>query len=285
MRYVVEVADSASFTRAATRCFVTQSALSHQIAALERELGQRLFARTSRTVRVTEAGDVFLRHARDALQAAARAREEVASLGDEVTGVLRLGVIPTVTAVDVPELLSRYRAAHPRSRVEMRVDNSETLIEALVRGEIDVAFLGLRQGKAPAQVASHVLSSEQLVAVLPVHHRLADRGAVSLADFAGEVFADFPAGTSGREQADVAFASLGLHRDVAFEASSSELIIGLVRARLAIALLPQGVVPNADVVAVGVIDGPIRVEHVAWNEQNPRAVTRALLPLMALDES
>jgi DNA-binding transcriptional LysR family regulator len=70
LRYVVEVAETSSFTRAAERCFVTQSALSHQIAALERELGQRLFVRSSRSVRLSEAGEAFLGHARTALWAA-----------------------------------------------------------------------------------------------------------------------------------------------------------------------------------------------------------------------
>ncbi|MEV4068036.1 LysR family transcriptional regulator, partial [Nonomuraea dietziae] len=79
MRYVVAVAETSNFTRAAERCMVVQSALSHQIARLERELGARLFERTSRRVRLTPEGEAFLPAARQALEAAERARAEVAA--------------------------------------------------------------------------------------------------------------------------------------------------------------------------------------------------------------
>lgn len=279
MRYVVEVADAASFTRAAERCFVTQSALSHQIAALERELGQSLFARTSRSVRLTEAGEAFVRQARFALTAADGAREDAAAADGRVIGTLRIGVIPTVTAVDLPALIARFRARHPSLRVELGVGNSESLIPAVRRGETDVAFLGLRDDVVPEGVAQRMLARERLVVVVPRGHRLAQRRRVRLIDIADETFVDFPAGTSGRAQSDAAFASAGLTRDVAFEASSAELALGLVGAALAVTLQAPGVVPTDrdDVIAVQVAEGPSRVEYAVWDRQTPRAVAKAFL--------
>src|SRR5690606_27099302 len=113
MRYVVAVAETNSFTRAAERCLVVQSALSHQIARLERELGARLFDRTSRRVRLTAAGAAFLPVARQCLAAADRAVAEVAAAIGEVRGPLRVGLIPTVAAVDVPSALAEFRRRHP----------------------------------------------------------------------------------------------------------------------------------------------------------------------------
>lgn len=279
LRYVVEVADTGSFTRAAARCFVTQSALSHQIAALERELGQVLFARTSRSVRLTEAGDAFLRHARIAVSAADAAREDAAAAAGQVIGTLRLGVIPTVAAVDVPSLISRFRDVHPTVRVELTVGNSDALIAAVRRGELDVALVGLRAETVPGGVGLRVLARERLVVAVPPGHDLSGRGSIRLRDLAGAVFADFPAGTSGRAQGDTAFAASGLGRDVAFEADSAELLLGLVAADLAVTLLAPGVVARsrADVVPVEVLDGPLRVEYAAWDAQAPRAVARAFL--------
>nr|WP_230113640.1 LysR family transcriptional regulator [Microbacterium oxydans] len=279
LRYVVEVASTSSFTRAAERCFVTQSALSHQIAALEREIGQRLFLRSSRRVQLTEAGEAFLAQARISVVAADRAAEDAAAAGGEVVGTLRLGIIPTVTAVDVPEVLARFRAAHPAVRVELQGGNSDDLISALRRGEIDVALLGLREGSTPSGVGSHVLSSDALVLVMTPSHRLAGRSSLVLADAAGETFADFPTGTSGREQSDVAFATAGVERDVAFEADSAALILGLVAAGLAITLLAPGVVSasSADLITANVDDGPRRIEYVAWHDRAPRNVARAFL--------
>ncbi|MFF3028139.1 LysR family transcriptional regulator [Microbacterium sp. NPDC057944] len=279
LRYAVEIADASSFTRAAERCFVTQSALSHRIAALESELGQRLFTRTSRSVRVTEAGEAFVRRARVALAAAEGAREDAAAAAGRVIGTLRLGVIPTVAAVDVPAVISRFRAAHPSVRVELTVGNSDSLISSVRHGDLDVALLGLREESVPSGVALRTLSRERLVAALPPRHRLARRKSVRLADLAGEVFADFPAGTSGRAQSDSAFAAVDVVRDVAFEADSAELILGLVSAGLAMTLLAPGVVARsqAAVESVPVDDGPIRVEYAAWDEQAPRTVARAFL--------
>lgn len=283
LRYVVEVASSSSFTRAAERCFVTQSALSHQIAALERELGQRLFVRSSRSVRTTEAGDAFVAHARIAVAAADHAREAAAQAAGRVVGTLRLGVIPTVTAVSVPHVIARFRRAHPEARVHLIMGNSDALVAGVRRGELDVALLGLRDEVSPGGVASRELARESLVAAVPSTHRFARRTDLSLEELAGEVFADFPAGTSGRAQSDAAFASSGVPRDVSFEADSAELILGLVSAGLAITLLAPGVIAatSSDAVAAEIIGGPVRVEHVAWDARAPRAVATAFLDVIA----
>ncbi|CAH0124396.1 HTH-type transcriptional regulator GltC [Microbacterium foliorum] len=279
LRYVIEVAATSSFTRAAERCFVTQSALSHQVAALERELGERLFVRSSRSVRVTEAGEAFLEHARTAVAAAENARDAASSAGGRVVGTLRLGIIPTVTALDVPALIARFRSAHPDARVELTVGNSDALVDALRRGELDAALLGLRPGVEPRGVAVRELSRERLVAAVPRAHRLAGRRRVRLADLADETFADFPSGTSGRAQSDAAFAAAGIARDVAFEADSAALMLGLVSAGVAVTLLAPGAVASAasGVVAVAVSDGPERIEYAAWDARSPRGVTSALL--------
>ncbi len=282
LKYVVEVASTSSFTRAAERCFVTQSALSHQIAALERELGQRLFVRSSRSVRTTEAGEAFLSHAKTAVASADRAREAAGVASGRVIGTLRLGVIPTVTAVSVPRAISLFRAAHPETRVQLTMGNSDALTAAVRRGELDVAMLGLRADAGPSGIASRELARERLVAVVPSTHRLAGRAELALEDLAGEVFADFPAGTSGRAQSDAGFAGSGILRDVSFEADSAELILGLVSAGLAITLLAPGVVAAAssDAVAVSIADGPVRVEYVAWDARAPRAVATAFLGIL-----
>lgn len=283
LRYVVEVASTSSFTRAAERCFVTQSALSHQIAALERELGQRLFVRSSRSVRLTEAGEAFLPPARTALHAAEQAKEDAAAAMGDVVGTLRLGMIPTVTAVDVPALLVAYRSAHPSARIELQVGNSDGLIAAIRRGDLDTALLGLRDQAEPVGVASRRLATERLVAVVPSGHALADATSITIRELADMTFADFPAGTSGRAQSDSAFAAAQVRRDVAFEAGTPDIILGLVEAGLAITLLAPGVVARsaADVVAVDLRKGPVRHEYVAWDAAAPRSVARAFLTVLA----
>lgn len=278
MRYVVAVAEESSFTRAAARCFVVQSALSHQVKALETELGVRLFARTSRRVELTAAGRAFLPAARAALQAAERAAADAAAADGLVRGTLRLGVIPTVTAVDLPARLKDFHGAHPDVRIVLQVAGSVELERWVAAGDLDVALLGLPEGRTPQGVASRLLVRDRLVAVLRRDHPLATRRVLNLGDLAEEEFADFPAGTPGRVQSDLAFAAAGIRRDVAFEAVATDLVLGLVRAGLAVTLLPERFVrPDPELATVAVVDGPTRTEHLAWSDFNPSPAARAFL--------
>ncbi|WP_280352006.1 LysR family transcriptional regulator [Nocardia abscessus] len=277
MRYVVAVAETNSFTRAAERCLVVQSALSHQIARLERELGARLFERTSRRVRLTPAGAAFLPAARQCLDAAERAAAEVAAAVGQVRGRLAVGLIPTVAAVDIPEALRDFRGRYPHVRISLRVGASEELIEKVEQGAIDVAFLGLPTTARPRGVAAHELARDRLVAVVAPDHPLAGEPTVDLRRLCSEVFVDLPAGTAGRLQSDQAFEAAGLARDVAFEVTSADYIARLVRPGLAVAMLPSAYAPQLEgVVTIEVADAPARVEYVIWSRSRPPAATAFL---------
>ncbi|WP_167504763.1 LysR family transcriptional regulator [Streptomyces malaysiensis] len=266
MRYVVAVAETNSFTRAAERCLVVQSALSHQIARLEKELGARLFERTSRRVWLTPAGEAFLPAARQCLDAAERAAAEVAAAVGEVRGRLAVGLIPTVTAVDIPGALRDFRERYPHVRIRLRVGASDDLVEQVKEGAIDVAFLGLPTTARPRGVAAHELARDRLVAVVAPDHPLAGEPEVDLRRLSSEVFVDLPAGTAGRAQSDVAFEAAGLSRDVAFEVTSADFIARLVGPGLAVAMLPRAYAPQlAGVVTIEVADAPARVEYVIWS--------------------
>ncbi|QKW31361.1 LysR family transcriptional regulator [Streptomyces seoulensis] len=289
MRYVVAVAETRNFTRAAERCSVVQSSLSHRIAGLERELGVRLFARTSRRVELTGAGAAFLAGARECLAAADRAAADAAAAAGVVRGRLAVGVIVTTAAVDVPELLRRYRARYPDVRVVLRSDRSDRLVAAIRDGDLDIAFLGLPEDEPPSGVRTLVLDRDQHVLVVPAGHRLAGAGPLALRDIAGETFVDFVDGTPARAQSDRAFAAAGLARDVAYEAGIVELMTGLVARGLGVALLPSAFVrPLAEaapaLALVPVVDGPRRIEYLAWSRFNPSPATRALLDVLGVRE-
>lgn len=278
LRYVVALAEKRSFTKAAARNFVVQSALSHQIKALETELGVALFARTSRRVALTAAGEAFLPGARMCLEAAERAAADAAAAAGRIRGRLTLGVIPTVTAIDVPAILESYRRSHPEVRIALRVAGSDELEVAIACGEVDVGVLGLPESRQPRGVAWRALVSDRHVAVLRKQHHLATRVELQLSDLAGEDFADFPAGTPGRIQSDLAFAAAGVQREVPFEAMTAELLIGLVRQNLAMMLLPSKYAPaDSALVTVPVTDGPTRSEYLAWSDFNPSPAAQAFL--------
>ena len=253
------IAEEQSFTRAAERCFVVQSALSRQIKSLESELGVRLFARTSRKVEVTPAGEAFMKQARLCLQAAERAKVSAAAAHGEIRGSLSIGVIPTVTAVDVAAVLGTFRRSYPEVGVHVRTGGSDDFLRRIAAGELDVGFLGLAEGVAPRGVQTRELSRERLVAVLPEGHRLAE-------------------GSSGREQSDLAFDGAGLRREVSFEVNTADLLTGLVHQGLGAALTAPSVAHDAPgCVCIPVSDGPVRVEYLAWDSFNPSPVAQAFV--------
>lgn len=287
MRYVVALAETRNFTRAAERCSVVQSSLSHRIAGLERELGVKLFARSSRRVELTSAGEAFLVGARECLAAADRAVADAAAAAGVVRGRLAVGVIVTTAAVDVPELLQRYRARHPDVHVLLRSGRSDDLAAAVRSGELDIAFLGLPESERPSGVESIVLDHDEHVLVVPAGHRLAGASRVTLREVAGETFVDFASGTPGRTQSDQAFAAAGLTRDVAFEAGAVELITQLIARGLGIALLPSAFIrplaaDDPGLALVPVVDGPRRIECLVWSRFNPSPATRAMLDVLGV---
>ncbi|MFE9853617.1 LysR family transcriptional regulator [Streptomyces sp. NPDC005576] len=285
MRYVIAVAEMNSFTKAAQRCLVVQSALSHQIARLEKELGARLFERTSRRVRLTSAGAAFLPAARHCLDAAERAAAEVAATIGEVRGRLAMGLIPTVAAVDVPAVLKEFHRRHPKARISLSVGASGELTEMVRQGEIEVALLGIPVSARPQGVKAQKLAHERLVAVVSPDHPLAGETSVDLRRLSSEVFVDLPAKTAGRAQSDLAFTAAGLTREVAFEVTNADYLARLVGAGLGVALLPPAYVAGlAGMVTIEVTDAPARAEYVIWSRESLTPAAVAFLDLLGIEQ-
>ena len=266
IRYVVAVAELGNFTRAAEQCFVVQSALSHQIAKLEQELGARLFHRTSRSVALTPAGSAFLPAARECLAAAERAQAEVFAATGEIRGALAVGMIPTVAAVDVPAALRALHEEHPSVRISLLTAGSDVVADQVRDGALDVGFLGLAEDVKIPNLESLRLARDPLAALLAPDHRLAGRQRIRLESISTEEFVDFPAGTTGRVQADRAFDAAGLQRTVAFEITDPLVMARLVAEGLCVALLATTyAVKLPGVAVVPIVNPSYRIEYVVWS--------------------
>ncbi|MGW1196210.1 LysR family transcriptional regulator [Streptomyces sp. NPDC002536] len=278
MRYVVAVAETGGFTRAAERCHVVQSALSHQIARLEKELGTRLFDRTSRAVRLTAAGEAFVPVARQALDAAERARAEVRAATGKVSGNLAVGAISTVAAVDLADALRRYQTRYPDVRIRLVGGVSEELIERVRDSSLDVAFTGLDPGTVPKGVRHRELARGELVAIVAPEHPLAGRKRTDLQRLAREPFIDFPAGSAARRQRQSAFEAAGLATDAPFEVTTVEFLARLVRAGLGVGMVPEAIaaeLPGVHILKVKT--PPTRVEMLVWGKLGPSPAAAAFL--------
>src|SRR5580704_13844365 len=145
LSHFVAVAEEGSFTRAARRLNYVQSALSVSVQALERELGVRLFDRTTHRVTLTGPGEALLPAARRTLTAGDEIRDLAAALKGVLRGRLRVGLMQSFAFADVPGVLGRFHRQHPDVEIQVRpaVGGSAALIEELRHGSVDIAFVAL----------------------------------------------------------------------------------------------------------------------------------------------
>jgi DNA-binding transcriptional LysR family regulator len=245
LEYFVAVADELNFTRAAAACHVVQSALSYQIARLERETGVLLFDRTSRSVRLAPGGEVLLPRARRILAELDIAAAELTALAGVQTGRLRLGVIGTTShAAPVMErALVEFHRRHPAVEITIADTGSAHMAAQIRAGELDLALVGLFADQLPIDLSHQLLTVEPLVAItmpgtaagqLPADRPL---DLAELADAAS--FVEMRSESGLRRQVDAAFARAGVHRTIAFELSSSDNVVRFVALGFGAALVPR----------------------------------------------
>jgi DNA-binding transcriptional LysR family regulator len=258
LEHFVAVAEERSFTRAAQRLHLVQSAVSASIRTLERDLEADLFHRTTQRVALTDAGATLLPQARRILAEVASAHELVADVRGGLRGSLTIGTMQALSAgpVDVPSMLGRLRVSHPRLEIRLRYaeGGSSELAERLRDGRVDVAIVSLPEHR-PAGISLTALTSEPMTLVCPPGHRLAERRSVRMAELGEETFIDHLAGWGTRMSVDRAFAAAGMERRVAFEVGDTPSVVNLVQHGLGLAFLPRSLVTDSDGVRLVALRG------------------------------
>ena len=270
LEYFVTVADEASFTRAAEKLHVAQPGVSAQIRQLERELGQELFDRSGRTVRVTDVGAAVLGYARDALGAASGARLAV----DEFTGLIRgrvaVGMVIACTSFDLADLLAGFHRDFPAVEIGLSEANSDELISRLQSGQLDLAYIALG-GVAPTGLDLFELADEALVAVVGKDDALATCETMPLAAIGDRTILSLPRGTGIRSIFDDACARIGLQPRIALEASNLGILARLAGLGLGMAILPESVAAaTAGLHAIEITEPRMRGKvALAWRADGP----------------
>lgn len=188
LRYFIAVADHNSFTAAARRVHVSQSALSGQIRDLEDELGVTLFDRNNRAVALSPEGEVFIQEARQIVAHAERAREMALRASRGELGELTVGFCGPATASFLPSCVRDFRLGHPDVALSLRDINPVGQLVALVGDDIDVGFTRTIPKRYRELLISEVLYREPVLAVLPASHPLTKKRAIRLIDLAEEPF-------------------------------------------------------------------------------------------------
>jgi DNA-binding transcriptional LysR family regulator len=284
LAHFVAVADELHFTRAATRVHVVQSSLSASISALEREVGEQLFIRDSRHVRLTQAGRALLPAARRTLAAADDARDAVSGVGGVLRGRLDVGAIHTVGVVDLAALLARFGGAHPGVMIRLTHDAAPLLARAVGDAQLDVAFI---DGPTDARRVTRVeIGHDDLILAVHHDHPLATLEQIGLdaAELRDCAFIDYRADSALQAQVDVACTAAGLARQSVCEAQNMHYLSELVAHGLGVAIVPAASMRavRADVATVAIVP-PLRRDICAVV---PAAVpitaaAQALLDLLA----
>jgi DNA-binding transcriptional LysR family regulator len=232
------VADTASFSQAAERLFLTQPAISKRIATLEENLGARLFDRIGRQVVLTEAGKALLPRAERILAELEDSRRAITNLGGEVAGRLTLGTSHHIGLHRLPPILRQFTERYPRVELDIRFMDSEEACRAVEHGELELGIVTLPQHPSPA-LAVEVVWDDPLAVIAATTHPLVKQKKVTVAQLA-EHPAVLPApGTYTREVIEQAFKPYHLQLRVTLSTNYLETIKMLVSVGLGWSVLPR----------------------------------------------
>lgn len=283
LRYVVALAQEKHFRRAAGRVNVTQPTLSQQVKKLETELGRPLFERSSRSVRLTRAGEKFLPYAVSVLEATQKTVSELRDESGVPAGDVRLGVIPTVCPYLMPRVLATLSKAAPRVRVELYEETTSVLLENLRAGRRDLGVLALPVVERGISALS--LGREPFFAAVARSHPLASRKSLRRKDLDGERLLILQEGHCfGQQSLD--FCKLD-RRDpqVSFQGSSLTSVMAMARLGQGLTLVPRMAVEKGtglEFIPFMAQERPYREIGIVWRLTSP--LDRAQKALMAAVE-
>jgi LysR family transcriptional regulator, hydrogen peroxide-inducible genes activator len=254
LRYLVAVADTRHFGRAAERCFVSQPTLSTQLKKLEEYLGVQLIERQPKRVALTAAGQEIVARARRILEAS----DEVVTLArthrDPLAGVLRIAMLPTIGPYLLPRVAREIRKALPRLDLRLYEYPTATMLTKLRAGEIDLGILALPVDLDGLEARE--LYDENFMVAVPANHALAKRPAIRVQDLEGETLLLLEDGHCLRDQALAVCSQVSMQEKQDFRATSLETLRQMVATGAGVTLLPELATHGAYRQARGVVVRP-----------------------------
>ena len=284
LRYLVAVADTRHFGRAAERSFVSQPTLSAQLKKLEEYLGVQLIERAPKRVQLTAAGEEVVERARRILDSSDEIVELARGHRDPLTGRIKLALLPTIGPYLLPNVATRLRKRLPRLELMLYEYQTGPMLEKLHSGEIDVGILAL---PVPMDgLESCELYKEPFTVAVPADHKLAKRASIKVGDLAHETLLLLEDGHCLRDQALDVCASTDVHEKQNFRATSLETVRQMVAAGVGITLLPElagrGAYGNARGVAIRPFAKPVPTRTVGALWRKTTARREAILALCQL---
>jgi len=267
------IAEHGSFGRAARALGYTQSAISQQVATLERAVGEKLIERPGgpRPVSLTEAGQLLLRHAEAIVARMKAAQADLAAFSEGAAGPLRIGTYQSVSARLLPALVRRFKEAFPKVEIQLSESAIDDELEARIeRGDVDLSFVMLPMNEAPLEAAQLIV--DPYVLLVPTGSRLAGRAKPpSLKEIAKEPLIGYRQCRS-MAAVETAIRRAGAEPRIVFRSDDNGTVQGLVGAGIGVALVPRLTLQPTD--GVEVIDMadllPPRLVGIAWHRDRYR---------------
>jgi LysR family transcriptional regulator, hydrogen peroxide-inducible genes activator len=274
LQYVVAVADTLGFRRAAERCHVSQPTLSAQIQQVEGALGVKLFERDRRRVLLTAAGKDLVARARRVLLEAEDLVAAATRLRDPLSGTVRVGVIPTIAPYLLPEVIPAVHARYPKLRLVFLEEKTSAIVDDLAEGRLDLGLLALEADLG--EHASAEIMRDPFVVAVPREHPLARKRTITAADLEEARVLLLDDGHCFRAQALAVCAKAGSH-EAELRATSLATLAQMVSSGEGITLLPSIAVPvenRRGQLAIRPLAKPVPSRTIAlvWRPRSPFGV-------------
>lgn len=284
----IRVAELKSFTQAAELLYLTQPAVTRQVAALEAELKTRLFDRLGRTVQLTAAGEALYRYAVEMLRLGREAERAVADVVTGTAGRLAIGANSTTATYLLPPLLRQFREDYPGVELSLHTGVSARVVEMVLTNEVDI---GLATGVAeqPGLVVTPLSEHGTSIVVYPDHPLAAkskQQSGVRASELAGSPLILMEDGTNLRTDVDRLLAAAGIEERITMELDNVEAIKKMIEARLGISLLPlvsvAAEVESGRLIALPLIDEPNIHRRIAALHRRDKYLPTALKSFLTL---
>lgn len=286
LRILREVATHGSFSAAAESLYLSQSAVSQQVATLEREVGMALLDRSRDGATLTEAGRVLVPHADAAIARLEEAERELAALAGLEGGEVRIASFPSASATLLTVAVSDFVRRYPKVRISVAEEEPEESLPRLRAGELDLA-LTFDYPEVPAaddrDVERILLLTETMHLALPASHALADRARVPLAELGDEDWLSGACPSSCGEVVKASCRAAGFEPHIAYESDDYHVLQGFVAAGLGVTLLPDLALPTlrADVVVRPIEPSAPQRRVWAATRQTRSAATQAMRDVLS----
>ncbi len=252
MQYVLELARSGSFTRAAQTLHITQPTLSKAIKSLEEELGVELFKRDGKRIELTDAGRAITGQAHNITEAFHNLTLELEDLTNLNKGVIRIGIPPMAGSSFFPQVLRQFRQKYPGLVIQMVEDGAKKLETKVAEGKLDVGVVLLPVDGE--RFDSFTVIKERLKVIVQTGHPLAGNGSVPLRQLAEEPFILFKEEFALHDRIIAECHRAGFRPNVQYESSQWDFIYELAAAGLGVAMLPETICRSLDTRRVAVLD-------------------------------